>query len=978
MTLSHTSPLDEVWVAIDTETTGLDPENDRIIEVGAVKFRGDEVLGVFQSFVNPGERLSRFIRDYTGITQRDVDGAPYFADVATELLPFIDGASVVGHNVGFDLAFLRSHGLPFDGPVSDTYDLGRVFVPWASYHSLTGLAKELDVPVVRAHRAADDAETTRRVFVALLRIAGETSLETLREIQSIASKSSTSALRYTLRQLVGDGTVSRAQMSLDEPVVDLRELAAMRRAAGEEPLEGHGGGFDKEEMRKRLGHYQALQPGEDDTYVDVDEVGELLGEDGPFAQVLPGFEHRVEQVEMARSVAEAINDGQRLIVEAGTGVGKSLAYLLPAALYALENGRRVVVSTNTINLQEQLLSKDLPIVTEAITAMAASGQNGLDASRLRATQLKGRSNYLCLSKLLSLRSSEFVSEPDARMLSKLLVWLRSTATGDRSELNLGNRAAAEPWNRLSAQGASGCTGVAGTCFLRSAREQASSAHLIIVNHALLMADLATDGSILPEHDLLIVDEAHHLEESATRQLGFEIGQATAQDHLATISGQGGLLARSVGMVRAEPVSDSRRQTVEKIAEEVSAMSPRIRESLAGLLAEAAGVAESSDEGPGGGERPRRELRVTRATRAQPAWSGLEASWERTDLLLAELSDALSRLIIAMEDMDEANLPGYTGLMVDAAEMGRENEHLRIRLAEFFPQPQSESVYWISRSSQMGRRPPHIGLHAAPLSVGDKLEEMVYSRTGAVVMTSATLAADGSFGHLVDRTGFDHAQHLLVGSPFDYPNAALICLPDDLPEPSSWAYQGVLEQAVVDAAVAAGGHTMVLFTSYASLQQAAKAVRPSLRPHDISVLAQGTDGTPHRIVADFIDNPRSVILGTASFWEGVDLPGDTLKVLLVTRLPFAVPTDPIVSARSEMFEDPFRQYSLPEAILRLRQGFGRLIRTSSDRGVAVILDRRIISKSYGKSFARSLPPATLSRMPLGDVPRAIGRFLDAEG
>ena len=268
------------------------------------------------------------------------------------------------------------------------------------------------MPVVRAHRAADDAETTRRVFVALLRIAADTNLETLREIQSIASKSSTSALRHPLRQLVGDGTVNRAQMSLDEPAVDLRELAAMRRAEGSERSDGPGGGFDREGLRRRLGYHQALPPGEDDKPVDVDEVAELFGEDGPFAQVLPGFEHRVEQVEMARSVAEAINEGQRLIVEAGTGVGKSLAYLLPAALYALENGRRVVVSTNTINLQEQLIAKDIPTLVDALSIASPSGTDDLKYSLL-----KGRANYLCMRRWTHAKNGSSLSDEEARLLS---------------------------------------------------------------------------------------------------------------------------------------------------------------------------------------------------------------------------------------------------------------------------------------------------------------------------------------------------------------------------------------------------------------------------------------------------------------------------------------------------------------------------------------------------------------------------------
>jgi DNA polymerase-3 subunit epsilon/ATP-dependent DNA helicase DinG len=560
------------------------------------------------------------------------------------------------------------------------------------------------------------------------------------------------------------------------------------------------------------------------------------------------------------------------------------------------------------------------------------------------------------------------------MLSKLLVWLRETATGDRSELNLGGRAVATPWDRLSAQGASDCNGVSGVCFLRAARERASSAHLVIVNHALLMADLATDNSILPDHDLLIIDEAHHLEESATRQLGFELSLPAMQDHLAAISGDGGLLATAVGVLKAESVADSRRQTVRKVADDTAAMVPKVREALAGLLADVGAMADEtrSNERKAGGRT--QEIRITSGTRAQPAWSGLEAKWEKVDVALSELSVALTRLLTALDDLEESSLPGYEGLLVEAVELFQSNDQIRARMAEFFPHPNRDSVYWVSRSARQGRRPPEISLNAAPLHVGDTLEDMVYSRTGAVVMTSATLAAGGTFDHLVDRTGFDDAEHLLLGSPFDYPKSALVCLPTDVPEPSSWAYQGAVEQAIVDASVAAGGRTMALFTSYASLQQATQAVRPALAPHGISVLAQGADGTPHRIVADFLANPKSVILGTASFWEGVDLAGESLQVLLVARLPFSVPTDPIFSARSELFEDSFRQYSVPEAVLRLRQGFGRLIRTSSDTGVAVILDRRIVSKGYGKTFVRSLPPATFTQLPLDEVPGAIREFL----
>ena len=905
MTLSHTSPLDEVWVAIDTETTGLDPESDRIIEVGAVKFQGDEVLGVFQSFVNPGERLSKFIRDYTGISQRDVDRAPPFSEVAVDLLPFIDGAPVVGHNVGFDLGFLRSHGLPIDGAVSDTYDLGRVFVPWASYHSLTGLAKELDVPVVRAHRAGDDAETTRRVFVTLLRIAGETNLETLREIQSIAAKSSTSALRYPLRQLVGDGTVNRAQMSLDEPAVDLRELAAMRRAEGSERPDEPGSSFDREGLRGRLGYHQALPPGEDDKPIDVDEAAGLFGEEGPFAQVLPGFEHRVEQVEMARSVAEAINEGQRLIVEAGTGVGKSLAYLLPAALYALENGRRVVVSTNTINLQEQLISKDIPTLVDALSIASPSG-----ADDLKYSLLKGRANYLCMRRWTHAKNGISLSDEEVRLLSGILVWLDRTSTGDRNELNVGRRSLSS-WNRVSSQGALDCRGQGGVCFLRSSRAGAEASHLVVVNHALLLTDIVAGGTIIPEYDVLIIDEAHHLESEATKQLGFEVSRSAVGEHLQELMGERGLIGRA--MTTLQRVSGIER--VSRVLEDVGQMAPGLlpvlREGTAALF----GLLE--DRVLGRHSQADRQMRVTEGTRHQPFWSDVETVWENVDLSLSSLANCLDALISTLQDLAADDANGHEGLLIELSSSALNNAEMRQHLEEFAVRPKEAGVYWVEKSA----RGDDVSLFGAPLHVGELLEEHLYSRKSAVVMTSATLAANNTFDHIQERTGFVNSEHRLLGSPFDYASSALVCVPTDMPEPSAPNFTESAVQAIGDAAIAAGGRTMALFTSYASLRETADAMRATMKSQGIELLVQGNDGSPDQIIRRFRENPESIILGTASFWEGIDLAGDSLQALVVTRLPFNVPTEPVFEARSELYDNSFMEYAMPQAVLRLRQGFG---------------------------------------------------------
>ena len=957
MTLSPTSPLDEVWVALDTETTGLDPESDRIIEVGAVKFRGDEILGVVQSFVNPAERLSKFIRDYTGITQRDVDQAPPFPVVATDLLPFIDGAPVVGHNVGFDLGFLRSHGLPFDGPVSDTYDLGRVFLPWASYHSLTGLAKELDVPVVRAHRAADDAETTRRVFVALLRIAADTVLYTLREIQSIASKSSTSALRYTLRQLVGGETVSRAQMSLEEPVVDLRELAAMRREAESERSEGNPSGFDGEGLRKRLGYYKALPPGEDDKPVDVDEVDEQIGADGPFAGVLPGFEHRTEQVEMARSVAEAINEGQRLIVEAGTGVGKSLAYLLPAALYALENGRRVVVSTNTINLQEQLIAKDIPTLVDALSISYPGG-----AQELTYSLLKGRTNYLCMRRWTHAKNGESLSEEDVRLLSGILVWLDRTSTGDRNELNVVRRSLSN-WNRVSAQGALKCKGQDGVCFLRSSRARAEASHIVVVNHALLLTDIVAGGTIIPEYDVLIVDEAHHLEQVATKHLGFEVSRTAVGEHLQEMLGDRGLIGRAMTALQRMSGIERARRVQEDVGQIAPGLLPALREgteALFGLL----------EDRVGGDSRADRQMRITEGTRRQPFWSDVETVWENVNLSLVSLANCLDALISTLQDLEPDDANGNEGLIIELSGSALNTAVIRQNLEEFAVRPKEKGVYWVEKSG----RGDDVTIFGAPLHVGELLEEHLYSRKSAVVMTSATLAAAGTFDHIRERTGFVNSEHQLLGSPFDYTSSALVCVPNDMPEPSAPTYLDAAARAIGDAAVAAGGRTMALFTSYASLRSTAEEIRASMKSQGIELLVQGNDGSPDQIIRRFRENPQSIILGTASFWEGIDLAGDSLQALVVMRLPFNVPTEPVFEARSELYDNAFMEFAVPQAALRLRQGFGRLIRTKTDRGVAIILDRRVISRRYGSLFLRSLPPASQTTCRLDELGDEVRQWL----
>ena len=479
----------------------------------------------------------------------------------------------------------------------------------------------------------------------------------------------------------------------------------------------------------------------------------------------------------------------------------------------------------------------------------------------------------------------------------------------------------------------------------------------------MLTDIVAGGTIIPEYDVLIIDEAHHLESEATKQLGFEVSRSAVGEHLQELMGERGLIGRA--MTTLQRVSGIER--VSRVLEDVGQMAPGLlpvlREGTAALF----GLLEDRVLGASQADR---QMRVTEGTRHQPFWSDVETVWENVDLSLSSLANCLDALISTLQDLAADDANGNEGLLIELNSNALNNAEIRQNLEEFAVRHKEDVVYWIEKSG----RGDDVTLFGAPLHVGELLEELLYTRKSAVVMTSATLAANGTFDHIQERTGFVDSEQRLLGSPFDYPSSALVCVPDDIPEPSAPTYMDAAAQAIGDAAIAAGGRTMALFTSYASLRETAEAMRATMKSQGIELLVQGNDGSPDQIIRRFRENPESIILGTASFWEGIDLAGDSLQALVVMRLPFNVPTEPVFEARSEHYDNPFMEYALPQAILRLRQGFGRLIRTKTDRGVAIILDRRVISRRYGSLFLRSLPPASRKRCKLDELGDEVRQWL----
>jgi len=945
--------VSRTYVALDIETTGLSPDKDAIIEIGAVRFHpGGEVSATWSSLVNPDRPLPFRIQQLTGITQADLAGAPSLFQVLPALSRFVGDATIVGHNVGFDLDFLNRHGALVTNPRIDTFELASILMPHADRYNLGRLAEELGISFPTRHRALEDAMATKELFLAMVERASQLDLETLREINRLAARTP-----WPLKAVFRDAEARRARTAFTS------SIGQQLRAKGEFRDDALGLFFQDREEVEPLRPTARLQP------LDVEALAAMLEPGGAIAQRFPGYEHRPQQVEMLRAVTEAFNRGVFLLVEAGTGTGKSLAYLLPAIHFAVANGRRVVISTNTINLQDQLFTKDIPDLQRLLPL------------QFRATILKGRTNYLCRRRLDAFRRRNDLSEDEVRLLAKILAWLPSTTTGDVAELTLiGPERAA--WSRVCADAEScrpdTCAYTRGRrCFFYRARHLAESAHLIVVNHALLLSDMALENRVLPEHRYLIIDEVHHLEARATEQLGFEVGQAAILGLLNQLCQSTGLgrrsgflaeLAGAIAAVQELPPALRRKMAdrIEAVQDDVQQAENRVYPLFNAL---SACLDELVDQpSPSGYDL---HIRLTGGVRVQPAWVAVEMAWDNLAVLLEKIHHGLDRLLVALGEGDESPLPNHDDWVGELASYRRRVGDLLEQMSAILARPDPNGIYWVS----LNPRDNSISLHAAPLHVGELLDKYLFSNKECVILTSATIQADEGFRFIKNRLGLWDAETLAVGSPFDYSRAALLYLPTDVPEPGQPYYQKTVETALIELCQATRGRTLVLFTSHSQLQTTYKSISRPLGEAGIGVLGQNLDGSRTQLLETFKADEGTVLLGTRSFWEGIDVVGEALSCLVIARLPFDVPTDPIFAARCETFENPFNEYAIPQTILRFRQGFGRLIRSKRDRGIVVVLDRRLQTKSYGRLFLEALPPVQVCRAPLKDLPRIAARWLE---
>ena len=954
---SLSEPLNEtVMVSLDLETTGLDQRSDMIIEIGAVKFRGNEEIEQFSALINPGRDIPPFISDLTGISNQDVADAPSIEAILPDLIEFLGDHPMVGHNVAFDAGFLVRNGVPPRSQTFDTYDLTYALLPGAVEYNLGGLGMAFGLVHDNPHRALSDALVTRDLFLLMLEKLTELPPGMLSEFSRLAAASG-----WTTGILAGrtlDHMDSAAAFQATSEVrPDPRELGGRLRVRRSSRRQSDPEGFDEPEEIEQT--EEIIEP-EDSKNNPADggaSVSDVFGADGHLSRELVGFEYRAQQERMAEMVADAIEDGEHLIVEAGTGVGKSLAYLVPAALHTLSGGRTVIVSTNTINLQEQLVAKDIPAAQSVLRAI------GYPDDALFTAQLKGRSNYLCYRRWSHSKTSIDMTIPEARLMAKTMVWLESTASGDRSELRL-NRDDQAAFTRISAQGARGCPAPDGPCFLRAARGRAHNADIVVINHSLLLADLVMGGGLLPEHDALIIDEAHHLESVATNNFGFRVDQRQVEGDLSGLSGDRGTVSDAIRALRAAAQADPAAETLatgllEAVGRARSAATELFRslkETMTALT-------------PGRGFQGN-DMRITEGTRQQPAWSDLEVSWENFDLATSTVSLGLRDIGIAIDrapsSLESRNLQAV-GLNVTAALESIEESRRGLR--QGIPEPEDGMVCWLSA------RPPNgsIAVSGAPLAVGPALRDTLFERERCVILTSGTLADEGRFDRIRDTLGVESGREVALGSPFDFKKAALVLVPGDIPEPNRPGFNEGVAQAIKDVAMVLRERTLVLFTSNSALNATRSAIKSSLEAEGIKLVAQGIDGPPHRVMRALDANKATVALGAASLWEGVDLEESSIGALMIARLPFPVPSDPVFSARSELYDDGFGDYAVPSAVLRFRQGFGRLIRSRSDRGVFIVLDSRMATRGYGAAFRDALPECDIEVVRASELAARVSRW-----
>lgn len=951
--------MEQVYAFLDIETTGLNPQSDNIIEIGAVIASNGIITDRFSSLVRTDGSLPLKIKNLTGIKSEMLQDAPELQEIAGNLLAFLGDKPIIGHNISFDIGFINAKiGAKITNPLIDTLDFLRFLLPTAVNYRLETVKNILGLANIGFHRALDDAESACQVFFKCIEIINNLNSEVQNRIYQLCDGQEWALSRY-INYYISENFKKFPSVKSVLPYAFLSRFEST-----EDEL------FDNYEKEPRSHNN-----------IELSSLNSYLGPTGPFADNNPQYKYRPGQVEMLQTVIEGFTKARHMVIEAGTGTGKSLAYLIPAVGWALSQETKVVIATHTINLQEQLWNKEIPDIKQ---------RTELDFS---TALVKGRKNYLCLRRWdEKIKENTATEQSEVLFCLKVLIWLTETEHGDKSEINF-SAINSRYWSEISSD-IDTCLGLACPwfhkhCFLTKARRKAEIADILVVNHSLLLADIKMQNRVLPAYNYLIVDEAHHLEESATEQLGWTIGLQGLRMALLSLNrgfGTGfspGLLNQLKKLFRnnsklfSQPDLERLDELLNQSFEKVKAIVESIDEMNNHLKA------WSSDQLPENDDDNYVSVRVRQSQRVGATWAALLAvkdNFINRTLALIQLLKKVSGLI---ETIDYEKKREFLTITKDIEYQLNYLVEINTNLNDF-SLGLEEHVYWLEVNNGINS---DLKIRSAPVSVSQILYDSLFQTKKSVLLTSATLSVDGKFDHFMQRTGLSLISpggvvERSLDSPFIYEKQTLLCVVRDLPDPSKVSESEYVEEVIPlirDIVRTFEGKTLVLFTSHKMLREAYFRLQSVLGQYDIAVLGHKIDGGRSRLIEDFKINNRTVLLGASSFWEGIDLPGEILKCVIIVRLPFSPPNTPVIEARIEELLnkniDAFYSYNVPEAVLKMKQGFGRLIRTEEDEGVVVVLDRRIVDRKYGRKFLNSLPAKIHFR---GDSATVIQKISDWAG
>ena len=927
----------DTFVSVDIETTGLKADLHEIIEIGAVKVDKGVITAEYSELVKPDKPVPGHITRLTGIAEKDLHNAGDIRQVLPSFLDFVSGYRVLGQNVGFDVAFLRAAaGMGNFGSPLDTCELARILLPMLPSYSLDSLMEFFSLECENRHRALDDARVTAQIFLKLTEMLRMVPDSLLNEMTAIAGRTGSS-----LRDIFEAHLLERMNETAPARLKKLSPPAAAK-------IDNMYGDFSGDEP--------VTEP--ESSSVDPQFVASLLRKGGRMSQIYDAYEERSGQIDMAMKITCAFNDSEIMLAEAGTGTGKSIAYLLPAVLFAETARDRVVVSTNTKNLQEQLFYKDIPLLGAILDFP------------FRVVILKGRGNYICLNRWQRLVETpeQYLTKAERALVLPVAAWLHTTVTGDISETGFFQMLYETGLlDRINSDSAF-CLGAQcqfrDRCFVSRIRKAAQRAHLIIVNHSLVFSDMVSDGGVLGGYSRIVFDEAHNLEKQAIRFLGvsftyYRIRRILNRLHTKSEGrGHGALAVISswIGeIVKGWPEFETYIPLIDAAIEAAQLTRSRSQEFFERMNASvqaAVSQNESLHEG---------KLRYYPES---PVFALNSDAVEDFAGALTILIEAAEQVFNFITGVSSNRLKQKEDILIDF-EKTKEDLQAVVNDLQFLSAASGKNVFWF----EYGENGSYYSLkiQSAPLDVAEKLAAGLYDHMETVIMTSATLAVANDFSYIRDRLGLNLDQRervteFIASSPFDYDRQAAVVIPSFLPSPKAEDFIERTNEVLLELAREVGRGMLVLFTSRGHLQRSFNELRDPFARYGVTLLAQGVEGSRSHILRRFQDDVHSVLFGTDSFWEGVDVPGESLEVVVMVRLPFAVPTEPIVQAQMEEIEkagkNPFLEFSVPEAAIKLRQGAGRLIRRRNDKGAVIILDNRITTTRYGATFKRSLPGRTM--------------------